>query len=242
MVRRTAFGLGLGLAAMTLATAVKAADDALPPIPTLAEVADEPASDLAHDYLLASTAVHLAARAAQGDGTATVALAGRTYRIDADNAATVAPALAARLDVYRKAVADRRGPSVGGQYRLEAGPQCVGEKLDPRAIFATKRVNGEPLTAHQVQLLDAGTDTYMLVSLVQAGQVLGIAVTGVVVDDSIVFADVGGHGFGMFGTVAGNTIDLHLDVAEMKTALGPDAATDADWRSIGECAFTLTRE
>jgi hypothetical protein len=213
-----------------------------PAVPDPEHLKTLPAIDLARGYLAAENALPLASQAAQGQGVLGLGIDGIAYTVNASNAPQFITFLQARAAAFTKAIMARGSTAIDGQYTVSAGPGCVGEKYDPRQIFASsKGPNGVQL-ASGIQIVTSGIDTNMLVTLAQNRQTIGSLISGTAVENTVVFADVLSMGYSLYGSVSANTITLRLDPDEVKNALGASAGTDADWKRLEACVFTLTRK
>jgi hypothetical protein len=214
-----------------------------PPVPDAATLAALPPYELARGYLAAVAAVPLAQAAGEGQGILNLGIDGQPYIVNTANAARFIPFLQARVAAYGKAITTRGSAKIDGTYGLAAGPACKGEKFDPRILFAGgKGPDGTPLMATSARVIQMGAETDLLVTLVQGRQSLGEIIMGTAVENTLVLADVMSHGFSIYGTISGNTIELRLDPEEVKDAIGADTATAADWKLLEACVFTLTKK
>jgi len=213
-----------------------------PPPPAAAIVAALPALELVRGYLAAVAALPLTQAARDGQGVLTVGIDGVAYQVNAANADQFIRLMQARTAAYGEAITVRGSPMLEGQYDLAAGPACKGEKLDPRIIFAGGRApDGTPIMATSARIIQNGIETDLLVTLARNRQVIGEIVSGAAVENVVIFADVMGKGFSLYGAINRDMIDLRFDAEEVKDALGPDAATEADWHAFNDCVFTLTK-
>jgi hypothetical protein len=213
-----------------------------PAPPGTATVAALPALELVRGYLAAIAALPLTHAARDGQGILTVGIDGIPYQVNAANADQFIALMQARMAAYGEAIKARGSPTLDGQYDLVAGPACKGEKLDPRIIFAGGRApGGTPIMATTARIVQAGIETDLLVTLAQNRQVIGEIISGAAVEDVVIFSDVMGKGFSLYGTIKRDAIELRFDAEEVKDALGPDAATEADWQAFADCVFTLTK-
>jgi hypothetical protein len=152
------------------------------------------------------------------------------------------PLLEARAAVYGKAIVARGQPKIDGQYTFVAGPGCKGEKFDPRLLFsAGQAADGTPLMATTARVIQTGIETNLLVTFTRGREVLGELLTGITVENTIVFSKVMGNGFSIYGTVKDGAIELELDPEEVKGSIGATAGTEADWAGLASCVFTLAR-
>jgi hypothetical protein len=214
-----------------------------PPLPDTATLAGMSAVDLARGYLAAQAALPLAHQAAAAQGVLSLGIDGQPYTVSSGNAGQFITFLQARVDAFTKAITKRGALNLDGQYALAAGPGCMGEKFDPRVLFSPgKAADGSLLPAKAVQIITSGIDTNMLITLSQNRQVIGVVLTGTAVDDTVIFADVLSMGFSLYGSIGPNTIALRFDPEEVKSALGADVGTDADWKRLAACVFTLTKK
>ncbi len=240
----------LAAAALCLFTVAASAQVAPPPaplktppaLPELSSLAGLSPYELARGYLGSTAAVPAAQAAQQGLGIANLGLDGVEYRVDASNAADFLKLLQARAAVYAKAIAARGLKMLDGQYLFTAGPGCKGEKFDPRLLFSGNRAaDGSPLMASTARILQSGIETNLLVTFNRGREVVGELLSGVTVEDELVFTRVMGNGFSIYGMIKGDRIELELDPDEVKNSIGAEQGTAADWQALGTCVFTLTR-
>jgi hypothetical protein len=233
------------LALVLLAAGVHADEPSLtpPPAPDPAALATLPAYELARGYLAAIAALPLADSARQALGILNLGIDGKAYIVNSANAVAFIPLLKARADAFGKVITMRGSSVTEGQYALATGAGCKGERFDPRFIFsAGKAANGEPVMATSARIIQNGLETDVLVTLSQNRQTIGEVLTGVAVENTLVLADVMSAGFSLYGSVVGNTIELRLDPLEVKDAIGAAAGTEADWKLVDACVFTLSKK
>jgi hypothetical protein len=223
--------------------AAQEAPSRTPPVaPQLSEIIALTPYDLARGYLGATTAIPIAQAAGQGLGILGLGIDGKEYRVDAANAAQFIPLLEARAAVYGQAIVARGQAKIDGQYTFAAGAGCKGERFDPRLLFSgAQAADGTPLMATTARVIQTGIETNLLVTFNRGREVLGELLSGITVEDTIVFTKVMGNGFSIYGTAKGSTIELELDPEEVKGSIGANAGTAADWQALATCVFTLTK-
>ncbi|MEX0853026.1 MAG: tetratricopeptide repeat protein [Bauldia sp.] len=211
------------------------------PAPPLDQVLGVPAQVLAHGYLAVEATATLveAFAGSPGNWTIKTTLDGRDSVITADNREVYLKVYRERLQTYGQAIKKRGSPSIAGQYSVAAADACRGERLDPREFLSGSRNNdGAPVLFEEMTIRQAGFDVRLVVPGGEADADSGLP--GIVVEDAVVF--VNSTDFSFWGTVKEKTVELRLDVDELKGQFGPNAATDTDWQAIPDCVFTLTRK
>jgi hypothetical protein len=230
------------VAGTALGAAAEESPSRTPPEAQLGDLTALTPLELARAYLAAAATLPLAQSAGEGLGILNVTIDGKEYRVDAANAAQFISLFEARAEAYGKAIAGHAPAAIEGSYAVTAGAGCRGEKFDPRSLFAGAIApDGSPLMATTARIIQNGIDTNLLVTQSRGRERLAELISGTTVGNTVVFTKAMGSGFSVYGTVRDNAIELKLDPEEVKTALGAEAGSDADWQALSGCAFVLTR-
>jgi hypothetical protein len=239
MIRRTAAFLVAAL--LSFSASAQQPSPIPPPAPAVDALVKLPAADLVSGYLAAKSALPVADLARQGQGILTLGIDGVPYLVNTTNGEQFIALLQQRIATFAKAIEARGSVLMEGQYDLAASPACKGEKFDPRYAFATRGTGGTPVMASRGQVVLNGIEADLLVTVIQGRASVGVILVGAAVDDAVIFANVMGEGFNLYGTIKGNAIALRFEPDEVKAALGAGAGTDADWNNLADCVFTLTK-
>ena len=145
---------------------------------------------------------------------------GKMVKITQENAPGILKAFKERLQVYRRAIRQRGHREIKGWYTVQVNEALEGEEgFDMVELFADAKLSSkEYLLAREIQIKQKDFNVQMVREIDFRGEKKDVSFPGLTIGDSIVF-EVPNIKIRFYGTLHDDTIELRLDLNEVKRSL-----------------------
>ena len=145
---------------------------------------------------------------------------GKMVKITQENAPGILKAFKERLQVYRRAIRQRGYRKIKGWYTVQVNEALEGEEgFDMVELFADAKLSSkEYLLAREIQIKQKDFNVQMVREIDFGGEKKDVSFPGLMIGDSIVF-EVPNIEIRFYGTLHDDTIELRLDLNEVKRSL-----------------------
>lgn len=192
-----------------------------PIVPTLEQIKNVPSFALGQGYQAVESTIGSLEMAVKYPNIRTIfTIDGKPVTITKENAPGILQAFNERLQVYQQAIEQRGHSNIDGWYILEVNQAIQGkEGFDLVTLFADMELSRhEYILAQELQIKQQDFSIKLVRELDIGGEKKDLSFPGLVIGDSIVFR-VPNINTCFYGTLNGNTIELKIDLNELKRSL-----------------------
>lgn len=169
-------------------------------------------------------------------------LNGERVTVTQENAPQVLSDFRKRLQVYKIAIEKRGYSKVDGYYKVDANKALEGkEYLDVITLFADSELSRrEYILAREIQITQKDLTVQMIMNRDTGGERKNLNFSGLVIGDSIIFR-VPNIKLFIYGALSNDTIELKIDLNELKRSRSLEAALLANADPKKAAASDLNR-